>query len=461
MRVGETSFHLHSIGANAATRPPLSGDRTVDVCIVGAGFTGLWTAWWLRQVSPQLSIAIIEANRVGYGASGRNLGWISGKMVGHRDKLADTPAGREGVIALRRACIEAVTEIPRLMQEHGVDIDAAHGGYLQIAQTPAGLARVHRAVADRESWRLGEDDIRFLDRGELSKRIAVAGALGALYSPHCTRIQPAKLAVGLAGLLDGLGVEILEQTAATQIRPGLVETARGNVRARVVLRATEAYSCKLPGLERSIIPTRTSVVATTPLTADQWNAIGWSGVEGIYGSDHLSYFGSRTADGRILLGSVVEAPYRYGSGTDKNGEVSDLAIRRLKAALKSLFPSVDLAIDHVWCGVLGTPRDWSASVSFDSGTGLGHSIGYAGQGVGASYLAGRTLADLVAGKDSRWTRLPWTNRIQPRWEPEPIRWLGARAMYGLYRMADWSEQWSGSSRTSLFARIATAINKRP
>ncbi|MGE0714157.1 MAG: NAD(P)/FAD-dependent oxidoreductase [Alphaproteobacteria bacterium] len=457
---GRTSFHLHAIGADAATRPALASDLQVDICIVGAGFTGLWTAWWLARTVPGLAVAVIEAERVGFGASGRNLGWLSGKPVGDRRRLADGPAGAAGPVALRRACIDAVSEIPALMEAHGIDIEAAPGGYLQVARTPAGMERIRRTVADRASWGMGEDDLRLLDAGEVAARVRVAGAIGGLASPHAVRLQPAKLVHGIARLVEAQGTRIFEGTRALAMAPGAVATAGGTIRAPRIIRATEAYSVRLPGLARTIVPLRSSVVMTEALPDAAWRAIGWAGAEGIYGAEHASFFATRTADGRIMLAGRG-IPYRFGSGLDTDGRLDAFTISQQRRRLKRLFPAIDPVLAHAWCGVFGATRDWSPAVAFDPATGLGHAGGYAGQGVAASYVAGRTMADLVAGRDTPWTQLPWTNRRSPDWEPEPWRWLGTYAAYGLYRTADAVERARRSPRTALAARLAGAITGRP
>ncbi|MFT4069121.1 NAD(P)/FAD-dependent oxidoreductase [Paraburkholderia sp.] len=457
---GKSSFFLHNAGSVAATRSPLNGDAAADICIVGAGFTGLWAAWWLTQTLPDRSIRIVEAERVGFGASGRNLGWISGKPVGHRDRLAEGPQRMAGVIDLRRACIDAVTAIPSLMREHGIDIEARHAGYLQFARTQAGLARVRATVAERASWGLDESDLRYLSQDEVWEHIRIEGVLGGLYSPHCTCIQPAKLAIGLAQLLETRGVVIHERARVLGIEPGLVRTGEGTVRAPVILRATEAYSPALPGLRRAIVPMRSSVIVTEPLSQREWDTIGWQHGEGLYGAEHAPYFASRTQDGRIVLAGRG-FPYRYGSCFDDDGRLEGGTIRQLEEGLATLFPGARPVIAHAWCGMFGTPRDWAPSVSLDRATGLGSAGGYAGQGLAASYVMGRTFADLVAGRQTRWTRLPWTNRRSPDWEAEPLRWLGARTTYHLFRFADAVERRSNSAATSRLACLARQISGRP
>lgn len=456
---GNTSFWMHDSGLNAATRPRLAGDTDVDVCIVGAGLTGLWAAYWLRQSLPDASVLVVEANRVGFGASGRNGGWLSGKMVGLRRHLANGPAGRNGVIDFQRAIFEAIGEVLGVMADHQVDVDAVRGGYLQIARTPAELARVKAAIATDRQWALTVSDVDLLSAKQFQERIHVPGVLGASFSPHSARFNPAKLVSGLARIVEEAGVRIVEQTTATELAPGSVRTTQGKVRARIVLRATEGYTPQLPGHRRDILPMNSSMIVTEPLSEADWAQIGWTACEGLSGAQHTYFYSQRTADGRIAIGGRG-LPYRFGSRVDQDGQLDRLTLNQLERLLAGLFPSAKLTTAHAWCGVLGIPRDWSPSVTYDQATGCGHAGGYAGQGVTAAYLAGRTLADLVAERQTRYTALPWTNRSLRTWEPEPARWLGAYAMYGLYRAADKIEAARGQDNTSVLARLADAVTGR-
>ncbi|MFK4184771.1 NAD(P)/FAD-dependent oxidoreductase [Streptomyces sparsogenes] len=446
-------------GAARPERPPLDGDTTVDVCVVGAGYTGLWTAYWLRQALPDASILVVEARHVGYGASGRNGGWLSGKMIGLPRHLAEGPRGRQGVVELRRAAVDSFDEILGIMADHDIDVDAVHGGYLTIGRTPSELARLRAAVDAERAWGMTEEDVRLLSAAETAGRISIDGVLGALYSPHNVRLHPGKLVTGLASVVEAAGIRIAERTPALDLRPGRVRTPHGTVTARHILRATEGYTARLPGRRRDMLPMNSSMVVTEPLSEADWKAIGWAGCEALSGAQHTYFYAQRTADGRIALGGRG-LPYRFGSRLDRDGRLDRWTIGQLSGVLHGLWPDLRFRLAHAWCGSLGVPRDWSPSVVWDPATGLGHAGGYVGQGVTAAYLAGRTLADLVAGKDTRYTGLPWAGRRSPRWEPEPLRWLGSYAMYGLYRIADLSEATTRHERTSAFARLADTVSGR-
>jgi glycine/D-amino acid oxidase-like deaminating enzyme len=215
-----------------------------------------------------------------------------------------------------------------------------------------------------------------------------------------------------------------------------VATDRGIIRAPVNLRATEGFTARLPGLRRVWLPLNSAQIVTEPLTPAIWDKIGWAGHELLGDFANAYCYCQRTRDGRIALGARG-VPYRMGSATDRDGVPDAATIRRLTAILHRHFPETrGLRIDHAWCGVLGVPRDWCATVGFDRTTGLGWAGGYVGVGVSTSNLAGRTLADLVTGRDSPLAALPWVGRQPRRWEPEPARWLGVTGMYALLNAAD-------------------------
>jgi glycine/D-amino acid oxidase-like deaminating enzyme len=241
---------------------------------------------------------------------------------------------------------------------------------------------------------------------------------------------------GLAVAVERLGVRIAEGTAVQRMEPGRVTTDRGVISAGVILRATEGFTATLPGVRREWLPLNSAQIVTEPLAPEIWERIGWNGHE-IVGDFHNAYcYCQRTREGRIAVGGRG-LPYRFGSGIDDNGRPDAVTVRRLVEILHRHFPAARSArIDHAWCGVLGVPRDWCATVGLDPATGIGWAGGYVGVGVSTSNLAGRTLADLALGRDTALTRLPWVGRRVRRWEPEPLRWLGVRGMYGLLHMAD-------------------------
>ena len=429
-------------------RPALPGPAEYDVAIAGAGFTGLWTAYYLARQDPCLRIVVLEKEFAGFGASGRNGGWASGLLPMSWSQVA-AASSREAALALQRAANDAVDEVGRVAQHEGIDAHFAKGGYLRIATSEVQLARLADAVAEARTWEQTERDVRLLDRGEARARINADGALGGVYTPHCAAIHPARLVRGLARAAERLGVTIHEQTTVTAIEPGCLRTDLGTVRAEITVRALEGYTSMLAGHRRALLPMYSSVLATEPLPDAVWQELGWQARETFNDERRYLVYAQRSQDGRIVLGGRG-APYHYGSRVDPAFEHPPHVHDDLRRSLVGLFPVLrDAAITHRWGGVLGVPRDWFASVTFDRDTGVATAGGYSGDGVVLTNLAGRTLADLITGTPSPLTRLPWVGHRSPRFEPEPLRFLGVNAGMRLGRLVDRREQRTGRPARAL------------
>nr|WP_274635946.1 FAD-dependent oxidoreductase [Microbacterium bovistercoris] len=451
MRNGGVSFWWQQLGL-PSPREPLPGDVDVDVdvCIVGAGFTGLWAAYYLRTLDPSVRVAVVEARFAGFGASGRNGGWLTNSVTGGRERY-----GRDGGIRQQAALNAAVDEVIRVAGVEGIACDIAKGGELNVAYTPAQLARLQAVVAAEADW--PGADVAALGPAETRERVAVDRPLGGMWHPHCARIHPAKLVRGLATAVERAGAVIYEDTPVVSIEPGLVRTARGSARAAHVLRATEGFTANLRAEHRTWLPMNSSLVVTEPLPAAVWEQIGWVHADTLGDMAHVYTYAQRTADGRIAFGGRG-VPYRYGSKVDTDGHTQDRTVRGLTRLLHRAFPAAaEVPIAHAWSGVLGVPRDWAASVGHDRRTGLGWAGGYVGTGVTATNLAGRTLADLVLERDTDLVHLPWVGHRARKWEVEPLRWIAVNAIYAAYGMAD-AQEARGGSRTPPVARIADLIS---
>jgi glycine/D-amino acid oxidase-like deaminating enzyme len=454
---GEVSFWWAQQGGAPAPRPPLPGSLDVDVCIVGAGYTGLWAAYYLKRAQPDLRIAVLEQRFAGFGASGRNGGWLTNSVTGGREQYVRTH-GRDAAIAQQRALNGTVDEVIAVCAREGIDADIVKGGELNVARSPAQLARLRASAAAELAW--PDTDVEEWDAAATRSRIAIAGAVGGLWHPHAARIHAAMLAAGLAATVESSGVPIYEGTRVTEISPGRAVTDRGVVTAPFVLRATEGFTPDLRGRHRALLPMNSSMIATEPLPAAVWGQLGWDGREVLGDFAHVYMYAQRTADDRIAFGGRG-VPYRYGSRVDTDGRTQQRTIASLTALLRAFFPAAaDVPIAHAWAGVLGVPRDWAASVGLDAATGLGWAGGYVGTGVTATNLAGRTLADLVLRRDTEITRLPWVGHRARNWEFEPLRWLAVQGIYASYRAADRSEGSGRSARTSAFAHLADLISGR-
>ena len=473
MITGAVSFWQASLGP-PPDRPRLDGSIDADVCIVGAGYTGLWTARALSIADPGLGVVVVEAEHAGFGASGRNGGWLSGLLPGNRDRLARQSAGRPGggragVVALQRQLIDVVGEVVKACADEGIDADIHPGGTLAVGRGAAQLQRLRASLEEDRGWGMGPEDLWELSSAEVRDRLAVSEPAGGLYSPHCARIHPAKLVRGLAGAVERRGVVIYEHTPALRLAPGLVRTPVGDVRARWVVRATEGFTPTLPGLRRQLLPMNSSMIATDPLPAGTWARLGWEGAETVRDGAHVYAYAQRTADGRIALGGRG-IPYRFGSRYAAGGATAPGTAAQLSATLRRLLPDVgEPPIAHVWSGVLGIARDWCPAIGLaradpvaGAGGGLLWAGGYIGDGVTTSYLAAVTMADIILGRDTPRRTLPWVGHTSRRWEPEPLRWLGVRSVYALYRAADRAEgRRPGRAATSAWAAGADRLSGRP
>ncbi|MBT2439638.1 FAD-dependent oxidoreductase [Streptomyces sp. ISL-36] len=442
-------------------REPLPGDTSADVCIVGGGYTGLWTAYYLKKAVPFLNITVLEAKFCGYGASGRNGGWLYNGIAG-RDRYARLH-GHDAAVRLQQAMNDTVTEVVRVAAEEGIDADIHQGGVLEVAHSPAQLARLKQFHAVEIAF--GEKDRELYGARATADRIRVSGAVGSTWTPHGARLHPVKLVKGLAAAVEALGVTIHESTPVTEIKPKHAITPYGTVRAPYVLRCTEGFTASLAGQRRTWLPMNSSMIATEPLTDAQWESIGWNGLETLGDMAHAYMYAQRTADGRIALGGRG-VPYRYASKTDNDGRTQPQTVEALREILIRFFPTLaGVSVAHAWSGVLGVPRDWCATVTLDRSTGLGWAGGYVGSGVATTNLAARTLRDLIQQDSGQsgptdLTSLPWVNLKVRKWEPEPLRWLGVQTMYAAYRTADHRESTTHTATTAPIAKIADRLAGR-
>lgn len=412
-------------------RPSLQTDLHADVAIIGAGYTGLWTAYYLKRQAPQLRVVILEAEIAGFGASGRNGGWLMGNLLGEDRLLAGLPAFE------RKAAFELLHGIPdevaSVVARKGIDCDLRKGGALYCAaRYPEQELRLREYLKELRALGLSEDDYRWLAPSELASQLRMANAYGALYSPHCATIQPAKLVRGLARCVEGLGVELYERSPVIDWQPGWVRTAQGWVTADWVVPAIEGYAVTLPPLGNHQLPVQSLIVATEPLPADVWAGIGLERGQAFSEFSRQVTYGQRSLDDRLIFGA--RGGYRFGGRLRSDFNLSDDELGLRRHLMSELFPQLrKMRFTHSWGGNLGMARRFQPHMLRDRRNRIALSGGYGGEGVGASNLGGRTLADLILGRDTELLRQPWVLSDSPisrlsRWEPEPCRWLGYNAI---------------------------------
>lgn len=437
---------------SAELREPLGtrlpGNRDADVAIVGAGFTGLWTAYYLKLAVPDMRISVIDAHVAGFGASGRNGGWASALFPASLDALARA-SSRQDAIRMKRTMFDTVDEIGRVSS--GWNVDWAGGGTVTLARTALQWDRAKQEIDDLRSWGFEESDYALLNAQECAAITSATDVFGATFTPHCAAINPAMLVRRLAREVRDIGVELFENTPAVAIEPGTVRTEHGLVRAPIVVRATEGYTRSLHGEKRALAPVYSLMLATEPLEPSILDEVGFAERQTFSDGRNLIIYGQRTSDGRIAFGGRG-APYHFGSAIDASFDQDPSVHAHLWTTLCELFPAIRSAkVTHTWGGPLGIARDWWASVGLNRETGLAWAGGYVGDGVGTSNLAGRTLRDMILRQESDLVTLPWVNHRSPRWEPEPLRWAGTNMALRLMIGADAKEQRTGKpSRTAAF-----------
>lgn len=433
------------------TRPRLSGSLDADVVVVGAGYTGLWTARELLRRDPHLRVVVVEAQHVGFGASGRNGGWASALFPVSLETLS-AEYSVDHALALTRHLTDAVVELGRALDNDGIGADFVRGGTLTFARGAVQEKRLRAEVSGAHQRGLSDDDIRWLSAREAESRARIAGSRGAMFSPHCARLHPAKLVHGLAKTVEDLGATLYELSPVTRIlpsRPGRrpeVVTLGGRVRADVVVQATEGYTPSL-GPRRTIVPLYSLMIATEPLSPEWWDHHGLRDCETFADGRHLIIYGQRTADHRLAFGGRG-APYHFGSGVDPRFDEHAGVFTALAETLRELFPDFDADITHRWGGPLAMPRDHFPRVSFDPSLGIARVGGYTGDGVTMSFVMGRLLATLLLHPDELRDRpeIDILTRAPRLWEIEPLRFLGINAGLWLAEHTDRAERAGRDSR---------------
>ena len=419
---------------------------SADVAIVGAGLTGLWTAWYLLQRDPTLRIVVLERDTIGFGASGRNGGWCSALLPMSLDRIA----ARHGESAARRmyeAMHETVREVGRFVDGHGAPDIFHQGGTITAARNEPQAHRLRDELDEYRRYGFGEGDVRWLDTAEATTMLAATDVIGALFTPHCAAVHPLRLTHAVARAVIAAGADVREGATVTEIRPGRVTTTSGDVHAEVVVRATEGFTPQFAGERRTLLPIYSMMIATEPLSDSTWAQIGLADRQTFADGRHMIIYGQRTVDDRFAFGGRG-APYHFGSAIDADYDTDATIATLLESSLRELFPQIgDAAVTHHWGGVVAAPRDWTCSVRFDRQSGLATAGGYVGDGVGTTNIAGRTLAALITGGDDPdgLTRLPWVGHRSRKWEPEPLRWIGVNAGRTAARRADEFETRTGRS----------------
>ena len=432
------SFWLETAGEDLTPRRSLERSTDVDIAILGGGYTGLWTAYYLLCGNPRLKVTVIEKEIVGFGASGRNGGWCSSKfpvtpaMLEHR-------YGRDAARALMLAMNATVDEVASVCQQEGIDAQFHKGGILTLARGQHHLPMLSSSFAAYA--RLGlSGQYQLLNAEQARERVRVTHVFGSLYASENASLHPGRLVRGLARAIEKRGGVIHERTEVLGFEGGSsprLVTPGGEVRARqAIVLAGESYLTRLAKLHRAVLPVYSLIALTEPLTKAQWSEIGWQNRESLASCNYTVDYLTRTADGRILFGSRG-APYRLGSKITDEQDRHAETHARIQNLLVEWFPMLQgVKFTHAWGGPVGMPRDWMPMTEFDPATKIATARGYTGQGVSTTNLTGRILAELISGKRTALSQLCIAQRRSPAWEREPLRWLAVRYMQNAFFRID-------------------------
>ncbi|MGF0308963.1 NAD(P)/FAD-dependent oxidoreductase [Rhodococcus sp. IEGM1428] len=422
-------------------RPALAQNITADVAIVGAGFTGLWAAYYLLQEDPSLKVVLLEREYAGFGASGRNGGWCSAIFpvsLARVEKLYD----HQAAIELQHAMNDTVAEVGRATNAAGIDCDYSPEGFVSLARTPAQLTRAHATVAGADAFGV-PGQWKFLDKNAATSIINADGVLGGVHTPHCALLHPDKLVLGLASWIENHGGVIYEDTAVTDFGDGRAQTPGGTVTAGVVVRATEAFTPEFPQYRRNVAPLYSLVVATEPLPQDLRTRVGLDTRTAFNDMRNLRIYAQVTSEGRLVFGGRG-APYHFRSAVSPKFDVNTKIHDKIVSTMEDFFPSLaGVNITHKWGGPLGVPRDWFPSVGYDRASKMAWAGPYVGDGVATSNLAGRVLRNLITGTDDGLNRLPIVDHHSRKWEVEPFRWFGVNAGLQAATASDLEERVTG------------------
>ena len=411
-----------------------------DVVIIGGGFSGLWSAFHLITTDPSLRIAIFEAKTFGFGASGRNGGWVSSDYPVSRNTL-EKRHGPEASDALFDSLITAIDEIGSFASAYAPQAHFIKSGTLMFARSKAQETRLKEMVDDIHIWRT---------KSELDSLIRVEGSRGGLFNEHCATINPVGLLNGLISFLHNHQVQLFENSWATSTPNGVLVNSN-LVKANIVLHATEVYG----EANRTFIPLYSQMVATEVIPEHIWKEIGVERRFTFAEGTHLINYAQRTADNRLAVGGRG-ATYPFGSRLISGKEMTATVHENLRKLAQKWFPQLQgIQFTHSWGGAVAITRDWEPYVQFDSQSGQGRIGGYAGDGVTMSYLASKIIAALITNQETALTNLHFVNRKVRNWEFEPLRYLAVNSLVKLSGVADKEEEITG--RPSVVSKLIAPL----
>lgn len=429
----DKSFWLATYG-EYFPNPSLIGNLKVDIAIVGGGFTGLSAAYNLRKDDPGLSVVVLEAEVVGFGASGRN-GGFSMTLFGLEPAVTKAIFGHQRTVEAHRYMERAVDYVDQLIREHELQSDYWFPGFLRAATTPGYVKRIQHDLEILTS--MGITGITWIEADQIKNEVNSPRFLGGWWEPRSGLLNPAKQVRELKRLAMQFGASVYENTPVSEIQRGVdfsLTTPAGKVSAKKIIFATNAYSHLFPQLKRKQVPVFTHMVVTEPLSQAQLEAIGWKNRQGLEDARNLVHYFRLTSDNRITMGGS-DVSLAYGGDMDK--DLNAHTFINLEQDIIWLFPHLKgIQITHRWGGPVSVPLDMAPAIGYFGDERAIYSLGCVGHGVSMTHLNGRTLADLAMERKTDLTEVWFVNRHMIPWPPEPLRMAASQVIRGYLRLED-------------------------
>lgn len=415
---------------------PVAGHLKTDVAIIGGGYTGLSAAYHLKKADPGLNVTVLEAQTVGFGASGRNAGFVM-TLFGSSSGLMHLLHGKERVRQAHEFMERAIRELEATISEQGIDCDYERSGFLRVATAPAYVTRIRKEVEFFQS--LGLNGLEWVDRDWVQARVRSPAFRGACWEPGCGSLNPVKWLDGLKTLACGAGVRLHEGTRVTDVRREagrfVLTTGGGTVHADRVVYATNGYTHLMPRMRLRQMPAFAYIIVTEPLSPEQRAAIGWERRETIEDGRSFMHFYRLTRDGRVLAGG---GPGHVPFGGSMDHDSSEPAWRHLERFIGETFPALrGIGIAHRWGGAFSVTPNFTPQIGTLHGGAAVYSIGCTGHGVALTQMNGRIIRDLVLGRKTELTDLWFVNQRSIPLPPEPLRYLVARTVSSAMALDDW------------------------
>ena len=429
----DTSFWLATYGPYTPN-PPLEDEIRVDVAVIGGGFTGLSTAYHIKKDSPGLEVAVLEAEVIGFGASGRN-GGFSMTLFGLEPAVTKALFGLERTVEAHRYMERAVDYVDDLVREHAIQSDYEFTGFLRAATTPGYVRRIKHDLEILVS--MGITGIEWIEADEIRDQVDSPLFLGGWWEPRCGLMNPAKQARELKRIVQASGAQVYENTSVMEVRRDdrfTLKTPKGSLDAEKIVFATNAYSHLIPRLRRKQVPAFTHMVVTEPLKDRQLATIGWRNRQGLEDARNLVHYFRLTADNRIAIGG---SDVSLAFGSDMQRDMNERIFADLERDVVRLFPVLEgIDFTHRWGGPVSVTLDMAPAIGYIGDKRAVYSLGCVGHGVSMTHLNGWTLADMILERQTDLTSVWFVDRRTLPWPPEPLRLILSQAIRGYLRIED-------------------------